>query len=165
MIDVRPPLFALLLPVLLGQAAPASADIHKCVDAEGLITFTDTPSRKFKQCTLLYRDPRNVEKPAPAAAERPRATGAARAADPVRANPGPDSFPRVDAREQRERDSKARQIVERELLLEQKLLEDTQRQLAAVADRGTPRSRELQDAASRHERNIREIQRQLASMK
>lgn len=165
MIDVRPPLFALLLSVLLGQSPPASADIHKCVDADGLITFTDTPSRKFKQCTLLYRDPRNFEKPAPPAADRPRPATAARAADPVRANPGPENFPRVDAREQRERDSKARQIVERELLLEQKLLEDAQRQLAAVADRSAPRSRELQDAASRHERNIREIQRQLASMR
>ncbi len=129
--------------VLAVASATASADIHRCTDAEGLVTFTDSPSRKFKSCVLLYR---------------------------VRGNPGPENFPRVERTEQRDRDLKARQIVERELANEQRLLEDARRQAAALgqaaaADRPDPRLRDLQNTVSRHERNIAEIQRQLAVMK
>ena len=84
----------------------------------------------------------------------------------MRANPGPDNFPRVDRSEQRERDLKARQIVERELQNEQRALEEVRRQMAAPgADRADPRFRDWQSAVARHERNINEIQRQLALMK
>jgi hypothetical protein len=166
-------LFALLLVL---QPATALADIHKCVDGEGLVTFTDSPSRKFKTCTLLYRDPGPPPKAptgttpsapstAPAAGARPKGEAAA-----VRGNPGPENFPRVERGEQRDRDLKARQIVERELTNEQRALEDARRQIAALngapgADKADPRLREWQSAASRHERNIAEIQRQLALMK
>jgi hypothetical protein len=100
------------------------------------------------------------------AAVRPRTEtpGAA-----TRGNPGPENFPRIDRSEQRDRDLKARQIVERELSSEQRLLEDARRQLAALGatatDKSDPRAREWQAAVSRHERNIAEIQRQLAVMK
>ena len=156
----------------------ALADIHRCIDADGLVTFTDSPSRKFKECTLLYRDvappaPRGPGAPAQAqgqgqgqAASRPRADSPGNV---TRANPGPENFPRVERSEQRDRDLKARQIVERELTSEQRLLEEARRQIAALgpaaADRTDPRVREWQGAVSRHERNIAEIQRQLAVMK
>lgn len=157
--------------------AAAMADIHRCVDIEGLVTFTDSPSRKFKECTLLYRDtptaaPAQRNGPGAGASApgqagaRPRteATGAT-----PRGNPGPDNFPRVERSEQRDRDMKAKQIVERELSSEQRSLEEARRQIAALgpagADRSDPRVREWQNAVSRHERNITEIQRQLAVMK
>lgn len=160
--------------VLAIASATASADIHRCTDAEGLVTFTDSPSRKFKSCVLLYRDaqapaPRAEPPPGAPAPGAPRARGDSPAAT-VRGNPGPENFPRVERTEQRDRDLKARQIVERELANEQRLLEDARRQAAALgqaaaADRPDPRLRDLQNTVSRHERNIAEIQRQLAVMK
>jgi hypothetical protein len=165
--------------VLAIASATASADIHRCTDAEGLVTFTDSPSRKFKSCVLLYRDAQapasRAEPPPGAPASGAPASGAPRArgdspAATVRGNPGPENFPRVERTEQRDRDLKARQIVERELANEQRLLEDARRQAAALgqaaaADRPDPRLRDLQNTVSRHERNIAEIQRQLAVMK
>jgi hypothetical protein len=165
------------LPAVLLAIAPAAAmaDIHRCTDAEGLVTFTDSPSRKFKSCVLLYRD---AQAPAsrvePAAGTGAPAQGAPRArgdspAAAVRGNPGPENFPRIERAEQRDRDLKARQIVERELASEQRLLDEARRQVAAlgatVTDRADPRLRDLQNSVSRHERNIAEIQRQLAVMK
>ncbi len=165
--------------VVLATVLPsglASADIHRCIDGDGLVTFTDSPSRKFKECTLLYRDAPAAQAPRAGtgsgtqqpgqAAVRPRTETPAAA---TRGNPGPENFPRIDRSEQRDRDLKARQIVERELSSEQRLLEDARRQLAALGatatDKSDPRAREWQAAVSRHERNIAEIQRQLAVMK
>jgi len=165
------------LPAALLAIVPAvaMADIHRCTDAEGLVTFTDSPSRKFKECVLLYRDtqaPAPRTNPGTAAGAPPQGAPRARSDSPaatVRGNPGPENFPRVERAEQRDRDLKARQIVERELSSEQRLLEDARRQVAALgapaADRPDPRLRELQNTVSRHERNIAEIQRQLAVMK
>jgi len=175
----------MVLALLLAGPSVASADIYKCTDSEGLITFTDSPSRKFRSCELIYREP---PPPAPAsppaaaprsAAGKPPAAPAAPAnagrpvsrneAAATRANPGPADFPRVERTEQRDRDLKARQIVELELANERRLLDDARRQLAAMAavvtDKADPRLREWQDTASRHARNIIEIQRQLALMK
>jgi hypothetical protein len=166
-----PTLFILLLALV---PASALADIHRCTDSEGLVTFTDSPSRKFKECTLLYRDTTAPRASPGAGTGGTPAPGAPRArtdspAAAVRANPGPENFPRIERGEQRDRDLKARQIVERELVNEQRLLEEARRQVAALgsvpADRADPRLRELQGAVSRHERNIAEIQRQLAVMK
>lgn len=166
-----------LVAVLLWLPATARADIHRCIDTDGLVTFTDSPSRKFKECTLLYRETPGgapAQRTGPGAGASSPGAGTARprtespAATP-RGNPGPENFPRVERSEQRDRDMKARQIVERELSSEQRLLEDARRQIAALgpasADRPDPRLRELQNVVSRHERNIAEIQRQLAVMK
>jgi hypothetical protein len=170
-------LLALLPAALLAVLpAPAFADIYRCTDGEGLVTFTDSPSRKFKECTLLYRDttPPPAPRAAPGGAAGTPAQGAPRArsdapAASTRGNPGPENFPRIDRGEQRERDLKARQIVERELSNEQRALDEARRQVAALGttanDRSDPRLREWQNAVSRHERNIAEIQRQLAVMK
>jgi hypothetical protein len=176
-------LTTLLAAVPAIMPAMAKADIHRCMDADGLITFTDSPSRKFKECTLLYRDNQGAppaQRTGPGAgapaqgqgqgqgqgAARPRTESPAAA---TRGNPGPENFPRVDRGEQRDRDLKARQIVERELSNEQRLLEEARRQIAtlgpASGDRPDPRLRESQNAVARHERNIAEIQRQLALMK
>lgn len=169
-------LMAVLPAALLAMLPVAAlADIHRCTDAEGLVTFTDSPSRKFKECTLLYRDAAPpAPRASPGAAPGAPAQGAPRArsdtpAAAVRGNPGPENFPRIERGEQRDRDLKARQIVERELASEQRLLEDARRQLntlgATTTDRADPRLREWQGTVSRHERNIVEIQRQLAVMK
>ena len=147
--------------------APAWADIYKCSDEQGLITFTDSPSRKFKACTLLFRDSTS-RPPAPGGPAAGSSAGAPPKArpepSPARSNPGPADFPRVERTQQRERDLKARQVVERELASEQRLLDDARR-AAAAADRTDPKSRELLAVVARHERNIAEIQRQLALMK
>lgn len=161
------PVLAVAATLFAGLASqPARADIYKCSDEQGLITFTDSPSRKFKSCTLLFRD--TTARSAPGAAPSPAPAGAVPVTrpepSPARSNPGPTDFPRVERVQQRERDVKARQIVERELASEQRLLDEARRS-AAAADRADPKARELLSAVARHERNIAEIQRQLALMK
>ncbi|MBC7779516.1 MAG: hypothetical protein H7125_05355 [Proteobacteria bacterium] len=99
------------------------------------------------------------------AASRPRTEAPA-----ARGNPGPENFPRVERGEQRDRDTRARQIVERELANEQRMLGDARKQIAAMNPAPTdrppdPRLREWLDTVSRHERNIAEIQRQLSLMR
>ncbi len=145
---------------------PARADIYKCSDDQGLVTFTDSPSRKFKSCTLLFRE--SASRAGPPGPVTPVPSGGGTQARPepapARTNPGPADFPRVERTQQRERDVKARQIVERELASEQRLLDEARR-AAAAADRGDPKARDLLAAVARHERNIAEIQRQLALMK
>lgn len=153
---------------MLGALAPlpVRADIYKCSDEQGLVTFTDSPSRKFKSCTLLFREGASRPGQGGSVAPPPATGSSATRTDPspARTNPGPSDFPRVERTQQRERDVKARQIVERELAAEQRLLEDARR-AAAAADRADPKARESLAAVARHERNIAEIQRQLALMK
>lgn len=161
------PVLAVAAALLAGLASqPARADIYKCSDEQGLITFTDSPSRKFKSCTLLFRD--TTARSAPGGAPSPAPSGGTPVTrpepSPARSNPGPTDFPRVERVQQRERDVKARQIVERELASEQRLLDEARRS-AAAADRADPKARDLLSAVARHERNIAEIQRQLALMK
>ncbi len=91
-------------------ALPAHADVYKCVDADGHVTYTNAKG-VAKGCKLLSQDQRVSTVPGRTAA-------------------APAGFPKVDGDTQRARDSERRKILERELATEQNQLELAQKELA-----------------------------------
>jgi hypothetical protein len=136
----------------------ARADVFKCVDEDGHVTYTNTkPSAKAK-CSQLSRDQRVSTVPG-------RATG----------TPSPAGFPKVDGDTQKARDSDRRKILEQELAAEQKSLEQAKKDLAEqeairtgdernyqrVLDRLQP----FKDKVALHERNIEALQKEIRNLR
>jgi hypothetical protein len=154
------------------------ADVYKCTDRNGQITYTNTVAT-HKGCRLLGVSASQAKSPPslspssrPAAASdtrnqpsgnKPLTSGAA-----PDANQGftggnrtsaaqtrtPDSFPRVDAQTQKSRDIDRRAILQEELASEQKALVAAKRELA-----------EQQSVRSGDERNYQKVLDRLQSYK
>jgi hypothetical protein len=142
-----------LLLVLVG-APTVSAEPWLCSDADGVKTFSYEPESA--------RNPRCVDHPIPSAnvwRKRP--------ADAYAATPS--SFPRVDAKSQKQRDLARRQILERELAEEQKSLAAAIRELAEyrqarVSDPRAPMRVDMkayEDRIRVHQTNIANLQKEL----
>lgn len=138
-------------------ASVAHADVYKCVDDGGRITYTnDKPATGQKGCTLLSRDQPVSSVPAPK-----KAAG----------TPTPSSFPRVDDSTQKSRDNDRRKILEQELSSEQKLLADAQRELATQESvrngdeknyqKFLDRVQPFKDKVKQHETNISKLKTEL----
>ena len=150
-------IFFLALAVWL-PVAPARADIFKCLDSEGHITYTNTTT---KNCKTLSLDP---------LPSTPAAKGSAAAK-----NPSPATFPKVDESTQKARDTDRRRILENELTTEQKNLEEAKKQVLEqeavrmgdernyqkVLDRVQP----FKDKVALHERNIVAIKKEIANLR
>jgi septal ring factor EnvC (AmiA/AmiB activator) len=136
-------------------ALPAQADIFKCADADGHVTYSNVAS---KNCKKLNLDPVNS---APAAKAATR-------------TPTPAAFPKVDDNTQKARDTDRRRILESELAAEQKNFEQAKKDLAEqeavrsgdernyqrVLDRLQP----FKDKVALHERNIEAIRKEIANL-
>jgi hypothetical protein len=141
------------------SACPAWADIYKCVDDAGHVTYTNQKS-SAKGCSLLSKDQAvsTLSGPRPAARQ---AT--------------PSSFPRVDSDTQKQRDTDRRKILEQELATEQANLEQAKKELAdqeavrsgneknyqRVLDRLQP----YKDKVALHERNIDALKKEITNLK
>lgn len=140
----------------LAWALPASAEIFKCTDAQGNVTYSNM---KIRNCKSLGGD-------------YPRSSGGSTAA------PSPASaagFPRVDPGQQKARDDDRRRILEQEVATEQKALEQARRELAEqeavrsgdernyqkVLDRLQP----FKDRVALHERNIEAIKKEMSHLR
>lgn len=144
-----------LTGVALLTSTVASADIYKCQDGAGHVTYSNVPD---KACKRLLLDPVNTV-PAPKAAPRSSPTG----------------FPRVDEATQQRRDDGRRRILEQELTAEQQSLSEARQALAAqeavrngdernyqrVLDRLQP----FKDKVALHERNVEALNKELANLK
>ena len=152
---------ALLLSTCL-LASTAHADIFKCVDDSGHITYTNNkpePS-KAKDCTMMTR-----EQPVNAIPAQRRAS----------TTPSPSTFPRVDDNTQKSRDSARRQILQNELETEQKLLVQAQKDLAEQESVRNGDERNYQkyldriqgykDKVALHERNIEALNKELSRLR
>ena len=139
-------------------ALPAGADVYKCVDDDGHVTYTNTkPSAKAK-CSALSRDQRVSTVPG-------RATG----------TPSPAGFPKVDGDTQKARDNDRRKILEQELATEQKNLDQAKKELAeqeAVRtgdernyQRVIERLQPFKDKVALHERNIEALKKEIGNLK
>ena len=147
----RFPLF--LLPLL---ALLAHADIYKCADADGHVTYSNVQA---KNCKKLNLDPVSTVPAAKAAAKTPT----------------PANFPKVDDSTQKARDGDRRHILESELADEQKNLDEAKKGLAeqeAVRNGEERNSQRLldrlqpyKDKAALHERNIEAIRKEIANLK
>lgn len=155
----------------LGIVGTCHADIYKCRDADGHVTYTNQKSSS-KGCELLSKD----QAVSTVSAPRP----AAPAAKPGRAAPetaGSSSagFPKVDSGTQRRRDDDRRGILEQELSTENKNLEQAKKELSEQeALRGgdernyqkvLDRLQTYKDKVSLHERNIEALKKEIGNLR
>jgi septal ring factor EnvC (AmiA/AmiB activator) len=158
---------SLLLAALLCSPL-VRADIFKCVDEAGHVTYTNNkPSGKG--CNTLARDQAVSSVPGsgrPAAAPSTPSNGA---------SSGSAGFPRVDSGTQKARDTDRRRILEEELAAEQRSLEGAQKQFSEqeavrygdernyqkVLDRLQP----FKDKVQLHERNIEALKREIGNLR
>ena len=136
----------------------ANADVFKCVDEDGHVTYTNSkPSPKAK-CTTLSRDQRVSTVPGRAAS-----------------TPSPAGFPKVDGDTQKARDNDRRKILEQELSAEQKNLELARKELAdqeAVRtgdernyQRVIERLQPYKDKVALHERNLEALKKEIGNLR
>ncbi|HRP64592.1 MAG TPA: DUF4124 domain-containing protein [Thauera sp.] len=159
-----PRLFLLLLLATL--SAPAWADIYKCTDADGRVTYTNDRTLG-RGCVRLESDLPVSSVPAPV--RRPAAAPAAPAAT------SPGAFPRVSPNDQRSRDDARRQVLQSELATEETALAEAEKALAEqesirhgdernyqrVLDRLQP----FKDKVELHKRNIEALRREISGLR
>ncbi|MBL8447537.1 MAG: DUF4124 domain-containing protein [Zoogloeaceae bacterium] len=150
------------MAVVLGLfAQSAAADIFKCVDDQGRVTYTN--SRTSKGCSTLSRDLPVSSVPAPSSSSRsaPSTDGGA--------------FPKVSEDTQRSRDSDRKQILNQELAAEERSLEAAKKALAEqeavrygdernyqkVLDRLQP----FKDKVELHQRNVDALKREIGALR
>jgi len=157
-------LFRILpLSLLLLAAAPAQAEVYKCIDAEGRVTYTNDRSAA-RGCTALDTSQSVSTVPSPPA--RPAASPGA----------SPSSgFPRVSPADQRTRDDSRRQVLQSELTSEEAALAAAETALAEqeairlgdernyqkVLDRLQP----YKDKVELHKRNIEALRREISGLR
>lgn len=148
--------FFALIPAL------AQADIFKCTDKDGHVTFSNVQS---KGCSRLNLDPIST---VPASKAAPK-------------TPTPSSFPKVEENAQKARDNDRRKILEQELAAEKKSLEDAKKRLADAEANPMPEDRNvggtinlgkmqerlqpLRDQIQLHERNLEAIQKEMSNLR
>jgi septal ring factor EnvC (AmiA/AmiB activator) len=148
----------LLMVVAAFFALPAWADVYKCVDDDGHVTYTNTkPSSKAK-CSALSRDQRVSTVPGRAASTL-----------------SPAGFPKVDGDTQKARDNDRRKILDQELATEQKNLDQAKKELAeqeAVRtgdernyQRVIERLQPFKDKVALHERNLEALKKEIGNLK
>jgi hypothetical protein len=137
----------------------ASAQLFKCVDAAGKITYSNDGA-STKGCKQLSND-QSVS----TISMRPASTPAT----------SPASFPKVSDDAQKERDRARRQVLEKEMESEQSALEDARKELAAQEgirygdeknyQKALDRMQPYKDAVERRERNIEALNQELSRLR
>lgn len=112
---------SLTMGLLALLALPVEAEIYKCTDSAGHVTYSNVAS---KGCARLNLEPIST---VPA---RPEAK-----------TPTPSAFPRVEENTQKARDNDRRKILEQELAAEQQGLEQARKELAAQEENVLPEER------------------------
>ena len=153
----------LLLATLLCSPL-ARADVYKCVDEAGHVTYTNSKT-SGKGCSTLARDQAVSSVPS---GPRPAAVGAPQNG----ASSGGAGFPRVDTGTQRARDGDRRRILEGELSAEQKSLDAArqeldEQQLSRYANgaAGGERLQSGKDKVQLHERNVEALRREIGNLR
>jgi hypothetical protein len=153
-----------ILVSLILAALAAQADIYKYTDENGVVNYTNMPSRLPSKAERIAREPGASSAVAPAAAD-----GTARTTTPT-----PAGFPRVDGSTQRKRDDTRRQILAGEVQNEQKALEEAKQALVAGQEvrNGNERNyqkyldrvKALQDAVDAHQANLDALEKEISSL-
>ncbi|NMG50295.1 DUF4124 domain-containing protein [Azoarcus communis] len=124
------PMRTLPLLVVLCLASSAHAQVFKCVDADGRITYTNDRNLA-RGCQPLAGDQSVSSVPAPRPATTP---------SPASSSP---SFPRVTPDTQRARDDTRRQVLQRELETEEQALAAARQALEDEEKRDVPEERNV----------------------
>lgn len=155
-----------LLLSLLVVTGQASAEIYKCVEEGGRVTYSNVQS---KNCTRLNVGP-------PSSAPVPKS------ASPAVRSSSPAEFPKIDPGTQRSRDDDRRRILDQEMATEQNALVSARRVLTEqegvvlpeernVAGRGINSAKVDQrlqmhrDKVALHERNIEALRKEIANLR
>ncbi|MBK8523356.1 MAG: DUF4124 domain-containing protein [Betaproteobacteria bacterium] len=151
----------LAIGFLAWAAVPAYAEIYKCTDRDGHVTYSNVAS---KGCGKLNLDP----------------ISSVPGTKPAARTPTPATFPRVEDGTQKARDNDRKKILEQELTAEQKSLDDARKKLeegeialpqermqggainqAKVQERVQP----LRDQVRLHERNLEAIRKEMQNLR
>ena len=147
-------LLLLCLPMLSMRAA---AEIYKCTDESGVVTFTDNPkSVPGKQCLSMNLGPVMI-----ASVPAPRAHSGKPSPSPT--FHGGAAPTRVDHATQQQRDQTRLQVLQEELAEEQKLLDEAQRTLDQAQHQNTDSAKlnQLRDNVTAHQKNIQALQKEI----
>lgn len=148
--------------MLAFAAVPAHADVYKCIDADGHITYTNARSAA-KSCKVLSQDKLST------------------VPGGRLSTPSPANFPKVDGDTQKARDNDRRKILDQELANEQKNLEQARKDLseqegivhpheriaggAINAAKVQERLQGYKDKLALHERNIEALKREIGNLR
>jgi hypothetical protein len=140
--------------LLVCFAVPAYADIYKCVDADGHVTYSNIDTRGCKRLNL---EPTSTSTPASSSPARQKSS----------ATPTPGDFPRVDPLTQKARDSDRRVILDQELASEKAALQQARQELATqeAGNKGSDKLQAYRDRVSQHERNVDALTRELSNLR
>jgi len=153
-----------LLLVVLSSAPLAQADVYKCVDEAGHVTYTNSKT-SARGCTTLSRDQAvsSISGGGRPVAVPPHQSGA---------SSGGAGFPCVDSGTQKARDGDRRRILEDELSAEQKGLDIARRELEEQqlarygnASGGGDRLQSSREKVQLHERNIEALRREIGNLR
>ena len=143
-------------------AVPAQADIYKCVDSDGNVTYSNVV---MKNCKKLNLDSANTTV---TSAPGPAGKSAQKTATPA-------SFPKVDNQTQKARDTDRQRILESEQAAEQRNLEQAKKELAEQetlragdernSPKGASRLQSFKDKIALHERNLEAIRKEIANLR
>lgn len=151
----------LTIGLLALAAMPVHAEIYKCTDSAGHVTYSNVAT---KGCAKLNLEPIST---VPATKPAPK-------------TPTPSTFPRVEESTQKARDTDRRKILEQEQSAEQKSLDDARKKLADAEvplpeDRSAggsinqgkmqERVQPLRDQVQLHERNLEAIRKELQNLR
>ncbi|MDD5176919.1 MAG: DUF4124 domain-containing protein [Sterolibacterium sp.] len=151
--------FLALLALSLSTSATQADTLYKCIDASGVVLYTNQKTNA-KKCTVL-------------SSEQPISTFSA----PKQASRSttPSDFPRVAGDIQRSRDGDRRKILEQEFADEQQNLDKARKALAETEamrlgdEKGyqkyLDRAPSLKDSVTVHERNVEALRHELANLK
>lgn len=139
----------------------AQADIYKCVDDQGHVTYTNAKT-SVKGCSLLSQD-------------QPVSTVPMNAGRAPAKQAAPSDFPKVDGGTQKARDNDRRRILEDELASEEKALDQARQDLVAQEAIRTGDERNYQrvldrlqpykDKVALHERNVEALKKEIANLR
>jgi hypothetical protein len=148
------------------SASGAYAALCKYVDANGHVTYSDSPVKGSTQSSCFEAPP---VPPAPAPRASPPGSPASSAA------PAPGGLPNVDSATQRKRDDSRRKILQDELAVEEKALDGARKALAegeAVRlgdernyQRYLERIQGLKDRVTQHEKNVSALKQELSNLR
>lgn len=145
-------LSVIFVTVLLGftSVTVAGKEIYKLVDKDGNITFTNRPTRHAQKVNFAsFSGSANT-----------------RSADTVTQKP--TSAPSIKSNAQKERDGTRRQILEKELHSENKLLSDTKQSLSQISQSDDNlqdgKIAQLKSKLFLHQRNISALKKELSRL-
>lgn len=157
-------LFTLISSIFLFTVSPAQADIYKCTDRDGRVTYSN---QSLKNCHRLGNWGGTGEM-----TDGPASQGSASSARPkpksgASSNPSPADFPKVTHDTQKTRDNDRKRILEEELASENRALDSARSELTRERQAKAPseRLRPLEERVAQHERNVAQLNRELSKIR